>query len=87
VSRHSAKDRAWMRLRALKLKSNPLCEHEGCGQPAVTVHHMQTQAERPDLRYVMTNLQALCRRHSLRVHGKRSRRQVVDLTTGWAEWE
>jgi len=31
--------RAWRRLRAAKLARDPICEIDGCDQPAVDVHH------------------------------------------------
>ena len=84
MSQHSARDRRWMQLRALKLKTNPQCEHEGCNERATTVHHVKPQCTHPELRYSWENLRSLCRTHGLAVHGKRPR-PVVDLATGWAE--
>jgi hypothetical protein len=92
MSQHSARDRQWMKLRAQKLRANPQCEHDGCREPAVTVHHVKPQATHPELRYDFGNLQSLCRNHSMLVHGKRPRTEI-DPATGlplpgqpWAWW-
>ena len=50
--------RRWRWLRAEKLKRNPLCEL--CKRPAQEVHHIEGAHERPDLFYVMENIQSLC---------------------------
>jgi 5-methylcytosine-specific restriction endonuclease McrA len=49
----------WQRTRQLKLNQNPICEV--CGTRFATqVHHLLKARERPDLRFVMTNLQSIC---------------------------
>jgi 5-methylcytosine-specific restriction endonuclease McrA len=68
----------------MKLKADPVCEAEGCGEQALTVHHVKPQSTHPLLRHAMANLQSLCHRHALAAHGKRPR-PVVDMATGWAE--
>ncbi len=67
-------DRAWRRVRALKLSIDPLCElRTHCpkfsfgSQIATEVDHILTIRERPDLRLVFSNLRSACRScHSAR---------------------
>lgn len=54
---------AWRKCRAYKLSLNPLCEQ--CVErdeitEATQVHHIVDRADRPDLEYELSNLQALC---------------------------
>jgi hypothetical protein len=44
MSRHSAHDRRWCRLRAANLRANPTCEWLGCSKPATTEHSRSTMA-------------------------------------------
>lgn len=60
-------DRAWERLRTLKLAANPFCEiRKHCAdltrarQLARDVDHIVPIAERPELRLVWSNLQSAC---------------------------
>ena len=60
-------DRAWRRLRAMKLLANPFCEiKQKCTdkslvqQLANEVDHIIPIRERPDLRLVWSNLQSAC---------------------------
>jgi len=56
-------DGKWRRLRALKLKRNPLCEEcERLGRvvPATMVHHIVPIEQDPTLRLVWSNLMSLC---------------------------
>ncbi len=55
----------WQRLRRRKLQVDPLCEDcrsRGRATLAEEVDHIQTIANRPDLRLVWDNLQSLCGR-------------------------
>lgn len=89
VSQHSARDRRWMKLRAQKLKADPICEHnsewqgvtERCGDKATTVHHIKPQSTHPELRYEWTNLMSLCEKHGMAVHGKKPKPET-DPKTG-----
>lgn len=54
---------AWLKLRALKLATDPLCEHchkRGELTVAEHVHHVEEVRSRPDLALVMENLESLC---------------------------
>ena len=56
-------DRAWDRLRALKLAANPLCERcekEGRTRVAIQVHHILKVRQHPDLRLQFKNLMSVC---------------------------
>lgn len=52
---------SWRVLRAYKLTRNPLCEHDGCGEVATDVDHIQALS-RGGTNH-MSNLRALCHRH------------------------
>lgn len=63
-------DRSWEGFRVRYLHKYPLCVD--ClmqpfpgepPQPATEVHHKQKLAEHPELKYVESNLMALCHRH------------------------
>lgn len=59
-------DVVWRRLRGLILNRHPLCTMKtnckpGEPVPATEVHHRIPISERPDLRLVVSNLQAACR--------------------------
>lgn len=67
-------DRAWRKVRAVKVSLNPLCElcvREGKVTPAQEVHHVQPVATNPDLRLALENLVSLCAAHHRHVerHG------------------
>ncbi len=54
---------AWQKLRALKLATDPLCDHcekRGLTVPAVHVHHVKARKTHPDLALDLDNLQGLC---------------------------
>jgi len=63
-------DKAWQKLRRLKLKLNPTCED--CDDidkvtEAKDVHHIEPIRDRPDLRLDIDNLKSLCKRcHAIR---------------------
>ena len=67
-------DRAWQRLRALKLEADPFCEiRTHCANRSIThqaateVDHIISIRERPDLRLVLSNLRSACKScHSAR---------------------
>lgn len=72
-------DHAWRKLRLRFLREHPLCECEDCqaGKLRVTganvVDHIQSIAERPDLRLEWTNLRAMNKhchdKHTARTQG------------------
>jgi 5-methylcytosine-specific restriction protein A len=53
----------WRKLRALKLRHEPLCRlcPPDYRRPAVEVDHILPIRDRPDLAWVWSNLQSLCR--------------------------
>lgn len=63
----------WRQARAIKLRSDPVCEdcidEHDAGEPtgpletAAEVHHIQKIATHPHLRLVQENLRSLCKRH------------------------
>lgn len=60
-------DRAWRRLRRLKLQLSPLCECDRCLSAhtvalAEVVDHIIPIAERPDLRLDLSNLRSMTKR-------------------------
>ncbi len=65
-------DRAWQRIRGLKLKRNPICEHckaKGRTTAAKDVDHI---VPLPEGTNKMDNLQALCRRcHNVKTAAQR----------------
>ena len=65
----------WQRLRRKKLGHHPLCENcfrEGrIATPATQVHHIEPAAQRPDLFFVLVNLESIC----TRCHAKESVRE------------
>jgi hypothetical protein len=56
-------DWAWRRCRKLFVAKHPTCCVAGCGAPTQEVDHIQSVAERPDLRLSWSNLRPLCLRH------------------------
>lgn len=60
-------DYAWQKLRKEHRRFHPFCEVVGCGRKAQHVDHIQTVAERPDLRLNSGNLQSLCHAHHNRL--------------------
>lgn len=53
-------DGTWRKVRLMKLRQNPICETEGCGQMASEVDHIVPMAQGGQ-RLDMENLQALCK--------------------------
>ena len=59
-------DYTWQKLRAAFLAANPLClfcQRAGRATPAHHVDHIETIADRPELRLVWSNLRGLCESH------------------------
>lgn len=56
-------DAAWRRVRKDFLAAHPGCCAAGCSQPATEVDHVQSIAERPDLRLSWSNLRGFCKPH------------------------
>jgi len=56
---------AWQRLRAAKLRQNPLCER--CGAPATVVHHK----DHNQFNDFWDNLEAVCRACHEEHHGRK----------------
>ena len=79
MSRHSAHDTRWSKLRARKLHRSPWCEC-GCGEKATTVDHIKPQSTHPELKYEWNNLQSLSNACHLAKHGKRERGCYEDGT-------
>ena len=69
-ARERGYDTAWDKFRAwfLQQPGNQLCAN--CGALADTVHHIIPVADRPDLRLVVNNCQALCRDCHEKIHGR-----------------
>ena len=70
-------DYAWRALRISFLRDNPLCcicAAANIIEPATVADHMQTIADRPDLRMVRSNLRPLCKPH----HDAITARQVAE---------
>lgn len=64
---------AWIQLRAVKIKMNPLCEEcykQGRLKKAVIVDHILPAKECPDKRLDIANLQSLCVGCHNKKHGK-----------------
>lgn len=64
---------AWIKLRALKIKMNPLCEEcykHGRLKEAVIVDHILPAKEYPNKRLSIDNLQSLCAACHNKKHGK-----------------
>lgn len=61
-------DHEWRKLRDAYISANPLCECESCRagelrvMPAQVVDHIESIAERPDLRLSWNNLRAMSKR-------------------------
>jgi hypothetical protein len=52
----------------MKLAESPICQADGCNQPAVLVHHIKAAEAFPDLKMFWDNLSALCNRCHERIH-------------------
>lgn len=62
---------AWRKLRAHKLRTDPLCSAcEACGLlvPATHVHHKQERRDSPALAFELDNLESLCASCHSRLH-------------------
>jgi len=59
-----ASTRRWRKLRAAKLRHDPICEADGCRRPAVEADHMQPLSQGGD-RWDRANLASLCREHHI----------------------
>jgi 5-methylcytosine-specific restriction protein A len=62
-SRARGYDRAWEKVRALKVALNPLCERceaRGLVVPVAEVHHVVPIEDAPELRLDIGNLESLC---------------------------
>ncbi|QNN24347.1 HNH endonuclease [Planctomycetales bacterium ZRK34] len=72
---------AWRKLRALKLKRQPLCEQcdrEGRTTLATVVDHMTPRSKRKDLELAWSNLQSLCERcHNVKTAKEQKERGVL----------
>lgn len=64
-------DAAWRRVRKDFLAAHPACCATGCSQPATEVDHIESVAERPDLRLSWSNLRGFCKPH----HSQRTGRE------------
>lgn len=60
-------DRRWRKVRAMKLRRDPLCsdpfgfhDQDGVLVPAKDVHHVKDRRTYPDLRFRLDNLESLC---------------------------
>lgn len=56
-------DRRWMKLRARKLRRDPICEWPDCDHAAEHVHHIDGLGCRGPRGYDMGNLMSLCAAH------------------------
>ncbi|SMH60489.1 HNH endonuclease signature motif containing protein [Azospirillum agricola] len=56
-------DGAWRRVRKDFLAAHPACCAAGCSQPATEVDHVQSIADRPELRLSWSNLRGFCKPH------------------------
>ena len=56
-------DAAWRKVRRQFIETHPKCCYSGCTEPTQEVHHVQTIADRPDLRLRWSNLRPLCKSH------------------------
>ena len=73
-SANPASTRRWRKLRAAKLRHNPICQHDRCRRPAVEVDHIQPLSQGGD-RWDWANLASLCREHHIA-------KSVVDAQRG-----
>lgn len=60
-TRSGTNNAAWKKLRAAKLRTNPICEHFGCIRPAEQVDHIKPRAEGGTDAW--DNLRSLCVPH------------------------
>ena len=62
----------WTAMASLYLRTHPMCAV--CGMLAHEVHHILSRRDRPDLMYVWTNLQGLCKECHRAHHDQEHRR-------------
>lgn len=88
ASRGSSAERGyghrWRKLRLMKLRRNPVCESQGCDQPATEVDHIIPK--RDGGRDTMANLQSLCKRHhsqkTMREQSQRFKKPIDGINEG-----
>ena len=56
-------DADWRALRDSFLAANPHCSVEGCARRSTDADHIESVADRPDLRLVWSNLRPFCHQH------------------------
>ncbi len=80
-ARRRGYDRLWEKVRDQQLAAFPICCMPGCGQLATVVDHIQTIADRPDLRLDPSNHRSMCKpchdRHTARTQGFAKRRPAA----------
>jgi 5-methylcytosine-specific restriction protein A len=65
--------RKWREFRAYYLARHPMCEHASdCFRQATEVHHIQSRRDYPELTYVESNVEGLCKSH----HSSETAREV-----------
>lgn len=67
MGRHDYTQHRWRRVRRRYLRNHPICEHQGCNQPATDVHHRDGQGLTGPNAYNESNLQALCHSHHSKI--------------------
>lgn len=60
-------------VRIIKLHASPMCEWEGCPEPASQVHHIKDIVDYPELRTVQSNLFSSCASCHSKETAKRNR--------------
>lgn len=74
-------DADWRAVRRQYLAAHPVCSHEGCGERAVEVDHIQSVRDAPALRLRWSNLRGYCAEH----HRARTMRDQVNVSSEYAE--
>lgn len=75
-------DRKWRRVRAAKLRADPLCAEcisKGRVTAADTVDHIIPIEQRPDLRLAWDNLRSMCRDCHEIHHGRKKERPEIGV--------
>lgn len=87
--------RRWRAMREMKLRETPLCEiceKDGRITPATQVHHQHeislglTENDMLEIAFDYNNLQSLCERCHMRLHGDRHRKRNKQRQTNDEEW-